>query len=388
MATFTFSSPQPFRNEIKEFIGSRGLITIFLLIGIIKLILISFDPLVTTDLERNLWYGRQFWNVFFDVYRLTPFEIDPNFNIIDPTTGLFAWPDNTYDYPILSILLYALIAMIPVGIASQMLITKMFFVAVEVLNFFLLRQIDTSDSKILSWVYWIVVIPFSSIEGQPVSVTIFFFLLIIWLYKKYPNPSYAFIALALGFHFKYVPLLVLPYLGLEIFYRTILSHRKNKILWRDFFIPIGAFSLVFIILSFPILVSPYILSYISFGGNLPVTGDPWNPFYLGFPLTLSGFMLLGLILYIIVSWLYYSYKNRTDIWMGIGIIPLLSLWGFLLIYKYAFPWYWLWAIPLFTLLPKNQQKILGIFIGICSITAIEFINWTVGFDGFIQLFNL
>ena len=146
-------------NVIKNFVAT--IVIFFLLIGIIKLILISISPFVTTDLERNLWYGQQFWNVFFDVYRLTPFQIDPNFNIIDPTTGLFAWPDNTYDYPTLSIVLYALIALIPVGIAGQMIITKMFFIAVDVLNFFLLRQLDTSDSKLLSWVYWIVLIPFS-----------------------------------------------------------------------------------------------------------------------------------------------------------------------------------------------------------------------------------
>lgn len=366
------------------FTKKRFFIIPFLLIGLIRLLLIFVEPLVTTDLERNLWYGKQFWTVFLDVYRLTPFEIDPSFNIIDPTTGLFAWPDNTYDYPILSILLYATITLAPIGIVGHMLLTKLLFTAIDVLNFLLLRQLDDSDTKILSWVYWIVLTPFTSIEGQPVSITLFFFILIIWLYKKYSNPSYAFIALALGFHFKYVPLLVLPYLGLDLFYQTVWSKKHKIILWKDFFVPLAAFTSVFLILWFPILVSPYIISYISFGGNLPVVGDPWNPFYLGLPLTLSGWLLLGLSGFILINWIRNTNSNRIEFWAGIGVLPILGLWGFLLIYKYAFPWYWLWALPLFPLLPWHKRGILLTYLGICSITAIEFINWTIGYPGFIE----
>ena len=133
---------------------------------------------------------------------------------------------------------------------------------------------------------------------------------------------------------------------------------------------------------FPILVSPYILSYISFGGNLLVTSLPWNPFYLGLPFTISSFLLLGLVLYIFFLWYKLIVDDSQSIFSGAGFLPLLTLYLFLLIYKYAFPWYWLWSIPLYSILPVRQSKlknIFYIFALFCIVAAIEFINWTVGY---------
>jgi hypothetical protein len=345
-------------------------------------VLLFFGPWLTTDLERSLWYGDKFWRIFFDVYALTPKEIDPNYNIIDLTTGLLAWPDNTYDYPILSILFYAAFALIPIGITGQIILVKFIFNLVDVVNFLLLRRLD--DQKTLSWLYWVLLTPFSALEGQPVSITIFFFILAIWFYKEYSsNPIYAYIVIALAFHWKFVSLFLLPYIIADSYHRTIWKQIFNKERWILFLKPLLGFGIIFSLLWFPILVSPYILSYISWGGNLPVDeAHPWNPFYLGVPLTFGGFFLLTLFIGILVYWIR---TNKSKLWDYTGFFPLMFLWGFLMIYKFAFPWYWMWAFPFFTILPFNKREILIGYIIICLIAAVEFINWTVGVSGLIDL---
>ena len=94
------------RDEISRYFSHKYILVIFVIFMILRLLLVFLNPLFTTDLARSLFYGKNFWSVFFDVYKLTPVQIDPSFNIIDPTTGLLAWPDNTYDYGIVSLIFF------------------------------------------------------------------------------------------------------------------------------------------------------------------------------------------------------------------------------------------------------------------------------------------
>jgi hypothetical protein len=370
--------------DVKSFINNRFLVILLTLIVISRGLLIFIGPLVTTDLQRSLWYGKQFWDVFFDVYILTPLEIDPNFNIRDPTTGLLAWPDNTFDYGVVTLFFHAIIALIPLDTTLLVIITKLVFNVVDFINFFMLRRLE-NEEKYLSWLYLIILIPFSSLEGQPVSFTIFFLLSSILLYKEMENVSFAFIFLAIGFHWKYVSLLLLPYLFLDWAKRSIKGNYKSKEAWIIFIKPIIVFSIVFVALCFPLLFSPYILSYISFGGNLPVLSYPWNPFYLGFPFTISSFLLLLVLIMVLLPWLKLALnRSYEELWDAVGLIPLVGLWIFLLIYRYAFPWYWTWSFALFVIIPSNKRKTIVSFLLICIVAFIEFIYWTVIYNGIIQ----
>jgi len=371
-------------KEVRSFAKNQQELIFILIILLIRIILAFITPLVTTDLERSLWYGDHFWSIFFDVYSKTPLDIDPNYNIIDPTLGALAWPNNTYDYPLLSILFFAINALIPIGIANQMIFVKFSYTGFDFINFLLLRRLN--NDKRISLLYWLILTPLSALEGQPVSLTILFVMLTIWLYKEFDNPVFAFLFAGISFHWKYISVLLMPYLIIDLFYKTVWIGESKRDEWIKFLKAIGYFTISFVILWFPLLFSPYILSYISFGGNLPVLTSPWNPFYLGKPLSLSGFLLIGLILGTLVIWFNKLREEKTNFWYGAGNIPILGLWSFLLIYKYAFPWYWMWAFPLVSILPWRKNRINLSFLVICIIASVEFVELTVGLANIFTIF--
>jgi hypothetical protein len=365
-------------SKILHYLKYKPILFIFVTFCLIRIVLIFVPPLFTTDLARSLFYGKHFWSVGFNVYKFTPIQIDPNFSIIDPTTGQLAWPNNTYDYGLISILFYALLALIPLNSSELIIVSKVVFNIIDLGSFLILILLFPRNKEI-PIAYWIFLTPFSSIEGQPVSITILFFILGIYFYSN-NKKILGYIFIALGFHWKYVTLLLLPYFLINDFY--IYYSLKNKSIsdFNFFLKPIISFFVVILLFMFPIFFSPYILSYISFGGNLPVISDPWNPFYIGRPYTLSSVLLLVLIIYILFSWYQFSKEVNKNIVSGISYLPILGLFTFLLIYKYAFPWYWMWSIPLYSIFPSKVKKIFFIFSLICIIAAIEFINLTVGIN--------
>ena len=261
--------------------------------------------------------------------------------------------------------------------------SKFLFNFIDILNFFLLITLYPKLRE-LPIIYWIILTPFSSIEGQPVSITIFMFIVCLYFYNS-NKKSLAYSFIAIGFHWKYITLILLPYFIFKDIFKVYSKEKEYYGLKRESFKPMLYFLAVIFILMFPILFSPYILSYISFGGNLLVVSLPWNPFYLGLPITIAGFLLLILIIGLIIDTILLLKSNKLQKSSIIDYLPLLSIWGFLLIYKYAFPWYWLWSFPLFSSLPElRQRKVFYYFSYICIIASIEFINWTVGFSYFIK----
>ena len=97
------------------------------------------NPLVTSDFERNLFYGRAFWKQIeltgngFSVYDKTPLEIDQNYDIRDPLSGLLSYPNTTYDYPSLQLLFWAILAPLP----FSSIIAKWVLSSFDLINFFL-----------------------------------------------------------------------------------------------------------------------------------------------------------------------------------------------------------------------------------------------------------
>lgn len=372
------------RSIISDYFSNKNILGLFIFFMIVRFILVFVPPQFTTDLARSIFYGQQFWKHGFDVYKLTPIQLDPNYNIIDPTTHQLAWPYNKYDYGVVSLFYYALIGLLPFPTSILIIIAKIFFNIADIITFFLLILLYPKNKE-LPIFFWIIMIPFASIEGQALSITLLFFVSSLYLYSR-DRKYLAYIIVALGFHWKYVTLFLLPYYLINDLYLYYSANDVQRQSFVKIIKPWLSFLGAFILLMFPFLVSPYISSYVSFEGNLPVKSQPWNPFYIGFPLTISSFLLLFFIGYIFVQWYNLGSDYKEKFFKGSGFIPLLGLYGFLLIYKYAFPWYWLWSLPLYSILPVKMRKIFLIFALICVIASIEFLNWTVGFQFLVHYF--
>ena len=368
------------RTSFLDFFSNKIIVVYFLVILLLKFLLVFIPPQFTTDLLRSIFYGQHFWNIGFDVYNLTPIQIDPNFHITDPTTHLLAWPNNTYDYGVVSLLYYAIIGLLPFSTTTLVVIAKIILNIADIITLVLLVTLYPKNREI-PVLFWFVMLPFSSLEGQPLSITLLFFITSLYFYKK-NNKLLAYVIMAVGFHWKYVTVLLLPYYLINDLCSYYNIEKTIKPKPFKVYKPIISFFIVFILLMFPLLFSRYIWSYISFGGNLLVTSLPWNPFFIGYPFTFASFLLLFFVLYILYQGFILVKKEQRSIFSLSGLLPLIGLFSFLLIYKYAFPWYWLWSLPLFSVLPFDSLRVRKNFIifgVVCLVASIEFINWTVGF---------
>jgi hypothetical protein len=230
--------------------------------------------------------------------------------------------------------------------------------------------------------YLLFSIPFSAIEGQSTSITIFFLFLPLVLYTYKPNASY--FAIGLGFHWKYVSFLILPYILL-----------RDYKYWKKMLTGLAALTLTIIFLSFPLLFSNFILRYFGFFGNLSsYSGQiPSNPLLLT-ELYISSILSTGILLLGLFLWLKpIIEENRISLDFH-GVLqraywlPLLFLLFFLKIYATAFPWYWLWFYPLLAIFPERERRMLTVlFIVTFTFGVIDFIDITVGMDKFFSYFT-
>jgi hypothetical protein len=364
----------------------------FLVLIILHILLGAIiTPIFTSDFERNIFYGEAFWKYGFEVYDLTPLKIDPNYSIGDPTSGLLAYENTTYDYPTIQLLFWAGMVLLPFPQITIKWVLSFFDVLNCVMLFILLKRSSPDDDrnngmknfeKIFLLGYLLLSIPFSAIEGQSTSITIFFLFLPLVLYTYNHHASY--LAIGLGFHWKYVSLLVLPYILLR-------DYQDKKKILSGFAVLICTM----VLLSFPLLWSNFILTYFGAFGNLrSYSGQiPSNPLLLTEPY-LSSILSTVILLFAIYLWLE-PISEEKKIYINIqGLIqraywlPLVILLSFLKIYATAFPWYWLWFYPLLTILPDKQRRVFTLlFILTFAIGAIDFVDMTVGFETFIGYFS-
>jgi len=235
--------------------------------------------------------------------------------------------------------------------------------------------------KIFMLSYLFFAIPLSAIEGQSTAITVFFLLLPLILHNKYKLFSY--VSIGLGFHWKYIPLLLLPYL-LILDYKSV----KQGI--------IGLVTLVcsVVVLSFPLLFSNFILRYFRSFGNLgSYSGQlPSNPLLLLYP-SVSSVLSLGILILAMLLWFGILPRRNDTIKIKLeGAIeriywlPIIIFLGFLKIYPTAFPWYWMWFYPCIAILAKKDQQLFAALLGVTfAIGLIDFIQMTVGLTTFIGL---
>ena len=380
-------------NSLRSFIqelGSLKYVFFSLIFAHIILGVLVF-PIFTSDFERNLFYGEAFWEHGFQVYDMTPFEIDPNYSIGDPTSGILSYPNTTYDYPTLQLLFWAGVSVLPFPQITAKWLLSIFDIFNTLLIFSLLKRFSNFDDesnkprlfeKGFTLSYLLFAIPFSAMEGQSTSITIFFFLIPIALYSRNNQASY--IAVGLGFHWKYVSLIILPYLIV-----------KDIFSWKRVFSGLSLLVGTILLLSFPILWSQFILAYFSFFGNLgQYSGQiPSNPLLIS-KLYISSFLSTGILILGIILWVKPFTKDLKVSINFKGIIergywiPLLLLLAFLKIYATAFPWYWMWFYSLIVILPLDDRRLFTkLFALTFAFGLIDFIHITVGFETFFGYFS-
>ncbi len=363
--------------------GLKQLYTSVFIVSLgIKLVFSFFNPYFTTDLYRNLWYADQFWYLGFDVYKYSPIQINPAYNLIDNNTGQLAWPTTHFDYGVVNLMFYAVIVFIFGNSYLAVVTTKLVLLVFDLMNFYMLLKLLPEDQSLIAWVYWLASIPLASFEGQVVSITVFFMLGAIYVYKKHNNKTLAYLLIAFGFHWKYIPIIILPYLMFD----SVMSWKKPKIVWKEFTDFVQGFIIPFTLLWFPLFYSPYILNYILYRGNLPIADPPWNPFYYGAPFNFSEILIVGFFLFVLYSVIREA-RFKMDLSIVFSGLPFLGLLFFFTIYKYAFPWYWLWAIPAIIALKTSDQKrynYFKLFLGLCAFAGIEMLMNAFGVGIFLN----
>ncbi len=380
------------KSHFESFFQNLGPLKYLFFTVIIAHLVISllFLPVFTSDFERNLFYGRAFWEHGFEVYDMTPIDIDGNYSIGDPTSGILSYPNTTYDYPTLQLLFWAGVVLLPFPEISARWILSIFDIFNTLLIFGLLKRFRASedDSDPLGMFetgftlsYLLFAIPFSAVEGQSTSITIFFFLIPIALHSRNYQSSY--LSIGLGFHWKYVTLLILPYLFLK-------DIRSRKRVGTGLLILCG----VVILLSFPLLWSQFILAYFSFFGKLEhYSGQiPSNPLLLS-KIYISSILSTIILILGLFYWIKPISEDRKLTIDIRGIvqrgywIPLILLLSFLKIYSTAFPWYWMWFYSLIVILPSDERRLFTkLFAVTFAFGLVDFVHMTVGFETFFGFF--
>ncbi|MHA1226004.1 MAG: hypothetical protein ACTSPV_04605, partial [Candidatus Hodarchaeales archaeon] len=159
----------------------------------------------------------------------------------------------------------------------------------------------------------------------------------------------------------------------------------------------GLFALTssLVLLSFPLLVSGFILHYFSFFGRLnEYSGQtPSNPLLFS-QLYISSILTTIIIFLGLLSWFGLNipeHKFHLDLRSLIEKnywTPFLLLLLFLKIYSTAFPWYWMWFYPLIIIFHKEERRLLIKLLGISlPFAIIDFIDITVGLSSLFEVLS-
>lgn len=380
-------------QPLKEFFRSLGnWRIIFVVLILLHFLLGAFiPPLLTSDFKRNLFYGKAFWKYGFEVYDMRPINITgTEYNITDPLTGLLSYPNTTFDYPTIQLMFWAVMSLLPYPEILVKWVLSIFDIIN--INFMILIMLQCQKKnlnipkfeKYFIFSYLLTSIPFSAIEGQGTSITIFFLLLPMIIHKK--NVGLSYFSIGIGFHWKYVSVLILPYL---------LCKDRNE--YKTMIVGVFVLVISIFLLSIPpLIVSLFVLRYFGFFGKLgEYSGQTISNPLLITHLSISSILSTIVLIFAIFYWLggkisregiIFKFRQINGIFDHSYWIPFVLLLSFLKVYPTAFPWYWMWFFPCLTILPRMERKKFFILLLITfAIGLIDFIDITVGLGNFFRL---
>ena len=185
-------------NNLRRFRPEAILLVLgFISIGILRFVYCFQVPWHTTDLLRNLGYGREFWNHGFAIYNYTPQDFSPH-------PCQFLWEGHHYTYPAVTALFFALLSLVSPGLIAA----KLWLTILDTVNTLMIGRI-TRD-RVLAFLYWMnpIGVWHVSHEGQFEAFVSFWIIISIWLWRK--RSPWAFCVLAGAIQTKLFPVLLVP----------------------------------------------------------------------------------------------------------------------------------------------------------------------------------
>jgi len=310
------TQPVTSQNTNPRRIDLAGILFIggFVIVGLLRLWYCFQVPWHTTDLLRNLGYGREFWNLGFSIYDHTPQDFSPH-------PGQFLWGGHYYTYPAYTALFFALIAPLSPGLIAG----KLWLTLLDGINAVCIGKM-TKD-RTLALLYWAnpIGVWHISHEGQFESFVGFWMILAIWLLWR-KNP-WGFFLFGVAIQTKFFPVFLAP----------VFLFDSVRVPWRIWAKRIGLFALSFLPTVLVLTGSEYLhrflqpgyipgINYIAWGvadyGHFP-----YQPWWL---ILTNAATSIGVL--ILIIWL--AYRNGTVVdyspcflfLFSLKTIPLAQFW--------------------------------------------------------------
>ena len=171
-------------------------------------------PVYTTDLLRNLGYGKAFYTWGYRIYDLVPFDFSP-------APSQFLWPNRKYPYPAVTILFYAAVA----GVWSSVFFGKLALTLIDTVSARYIYKL--TNSRLISLLYWInpMSLWYSSREGQFEGLIVLWIVLAMWALRN--KKAYAYALLGLAIQTKLFPVFLGPYFLSKMSWRN-----PKKLAWE------------------------------------------------------------------------------------------------------------------------------------------------------------
>jgi hypothetical protein len=290
------------------------------------------------DRNRNLVYGSLFWEYGFNVYDFSDEYIRENFGALDDFS-LGCNLNITYEYPPLTLLFFAGMSSLPVGIGSQRILVNLVLFLIADINVLLVWQMGKRYRK-KKWflaffvVYCALEFYFGAIVGKMETVANLFILTSIYFFKR-DEIEKSCVLLAVGTQFKVYPILLLPFL---------LIKARKKIYW--FLVGIVPTAVVWLFQNnlFASL-GKHATSLSTYSTLYP------NPTFLGHVLTNP---VSGVTFVVFLAVLQKGLRGLKDIK---NILLLLYILSFFFIAWVQY-WYFLWLMPIAMVMEnENDMKI-------------------------------
>jgi len=224
----------------------------FIAVGILRFYYCFQVPSYTTDLFRNLGYGRQFWHYGLRIYSALPEDFAP-----EPYQ--FFWSTHGYTYPAVALAFFVLTALISPGIVHAKIIINLLII----LNTWMVHRI-TKD-RWATLLYWAnpISIWFGSHEGQFEPFVSTWIILGVWLLRH--GSPWAMLCLAMGIQAKMFPVFLIP-----TFFLT--NWRRPAPRWAG---DVGIFAVSFLPSIILALTGDYVLKLFSPAYVTPINHIPW-----------------------------------------------------------------------------------------------------------------
>jgi hypothetical protein len=325
-----------------------------------------FDAFVLQrDRNRNMVYGELFWSEGFAVYGISDEDLNSTYSI--PNDHLLTGVLNvTYEYPVLTLLFYATVALVEPGftegthwLANWILV---FIVHINLIIFLYVGQ-DYWNKKwfkqfFVAFYGFGLAYSIGFAKTEPLSDLFWLCSLYLLKERKFVHAS---VALALATQTKIYPVMSLP-----------------------FFLAASPLSLIVFILVAGALSIPLLLSGVSYTTLLAHLSNSssyssiiTNPFYLG--LSLSNPIAIFAPILLTVGIIFSLYKLRVS-WSSWRVILIFITPIILVLFSWVLIWYYAWFLIPVLLLEKDDEAMNYRYV-------IGFI-WLAHFVGILTNFEL